>query len=62
MVLRPDASLELAELRAFLRPRIAAYKLPRRLVILDALPRNATGKVLKTALRAQLANSAHPPQ
>jgi len=62
VVLRPHASLTLRELRAFLRPRIAAYKLPRRLVILDALPRNATGKVLKTALRAQLANSAHPPQ
>lgn len=56
-VLRHGAALDLPELRAFLRPRIATYKIPRRLLILDALPRNATGKVLKTALRASLANS-----
>ncbi len=57
IVPRPGAALELAELRQFLRPRIAAYKIPRRLHVLDALPRNATGKVLKTALRALLANT-----
>jgi len=31
--------------------RITDYKVPRRVVFLAALPRNATGKVLKTALR-----------
>jgi long-chain acyl-CoA synthetase len=39
----------------FLRTRLADYKLPRRVVFLSALPRNATGKILKTALRQQLA-------
>ena len=40
-----------AEIDAFCRERLAAYKRPRSLVIVDALPRNPSGKVLKTALR-----------
>ena len=39
----------------FLRSRLADFKLPRRFVVLATLPRNATGKILKTALRQQLA-------
>jgi long-chain acyl-CoA synthetase len=38
-------------LQSFLRERLADYKVPRRIVFLPALPRNATGKVLKTELR-----------
>ena len=37
-----------------LKPRLAAYKVPRRVIFIENLPRNATGKVLKTALREQL--------
>ena len=40
-----------ADLEAWLRARLAGYKVPRRWVRVDALPRNATGKVLKTELR-----------
>ena len=36
------------------RTRIADYKAPERLVVLDALPLNATNKVDKTALAAML--------
>ncbi|NOY46506.1 MAG: o-succinylbenzoate--CoA ligase [Deltaproteobacteria bacterium] len=36
-----------------LRPRLAKYKVPKRVVFVDALPRNAAGKVLKDALREQ---------
>ena len=36
---------------AFLRDKLADYKIPRRVVPMAALPRNATGKVLKTELR-----------
>ena len=35
----------------FVRERLADYKVPRRIEILPALPRNATGKILKTSLR-----------
>ena len=44
-------TIEEKELRHFLRKRLADYKVPRRVVLLPALPRNATGKILKTALR-----------
>jgi long-chain acyl-CoA synthetase len=46
-------SLDLRALQAFLRERLADYKVPRRLIVLSALPRNATGKILKTALRSR---------
>jgi acyl-CoA synthetase (AMP-forming)/AMP-acid ligase II len=36
-------------------PRLAGYKRPRRFVYVDALPRNAYGKVLKRELRETLA-------
>ncbi len=51
-VLREDAPAE-EELEAWLRERIAGYKIPRRWFRLPELPRNATGKVLKVQLRAQ---------
>ncbi|WP_237057371.1 acyl-CoA synthetase [Microbulbifer sediminum] len=39
------------ELRAFCRERLAGYKVPRAFQVLDALPRNALGKVIKQELR-----------
>ena len=41
-----------AEIIAFTRERLAAYKCPRDIELVDALPRNPSGKVLKTQLRA----------
>jgi acyl-CoA synthetase (AMP-forming)/AMP-acid ligase II len=38
-------------LLAFLKERLADFKLPRRAILLPTLPRNATGKILKTSLR-----------
>jgi fatty-acyl-CoA synthase len=43
----------LQELRDFTGKRLARYKLPKRLEILPALPRNPTGKVLKVQLRSR---------
>jgi acyl-CoA synthetase (AMP-forming)/AMP-acid ligase II len=43
------------ELIAFCRERIASYKKPRHVVFIDALPKNASGKVLKRELRARIA-------
>ncbi len=43
--------LALDELDEFLTERLARYKHPKALEIVDALPRNPAGKVLKTELR-----------
>jgi len=46
-----DASLGPDAIRAFLRERIAGYKVPRHIVITDRLPREETGKIMKRKLR-----------
>jgi fatty-acyl-CoA synthase len=43
------------EIEAHCRGHLAAYKRPRRVVVVDALPRNVSGKVLKTDLRREYA-------
>lgn len=53
VVLAPGASLDLEELREFAGNELARYKLPRHLEVTEALPRNATGKILKVELRKQ---------
>jgi long-chain acyl-CoA synthetase len=40
------------ELVAWSKQQMADYKYPRRIAFLDALPMNATGKILKRELRA----------
>jgi long-chain acyl-CoA synthetase len=45
------AVLEEKSLQQFVRGKLADYKVPRKVVLMPALPRNATGKVLKTTLR-----------
>src|SRR6478609_7608583 len=52
-VLVPDASLTLHELREWGTARLARYKLPTVLHVADALPRNASGKIMKTTLRRE---------
>ncbi len=41
---RPGHTVELEELRTFLRAHLSGYKLPRALTIVPEIPRNATGK------------------
>ncbi|MCH1446364.1 MAG: fatty acid--CoA ligase, partial [Luminiphilus sp.] len=43
-----------ASLIAWSREHMANYKVPRRVIFTDALPLNASGKVLKTTLRTML--------
>ncbi len=52
VVLRGGNSLELGELRTWCKERMSVYKIPQRLRVVDALPRNAMGKVTKPAVRA----------
>jgi acyl-CoA synthetase (AMP-forming)/AMP-acid ligase II len=56
----PNEGVELneRELILFIRVKMADYKVPRRIVIMAALPRNATGKILKTTLRELNAGGA----
>ncbi|MCC5952770.1 MAG: fatty acid--CoA ligase family protein [Acidimicrobiia bacterium] len=53
VVLRPGAEVDEATLVAWCRGRMANYKVPRRVRFVDALPLNASGKVLKFELRAR---------
>ena len=45
-------------IKAFLKGRLADFKSPREIHICDLLPRNATGKILKTDLRERLSQQA----
>jgi non-ribosomal peptide synthetase component E (peptide arylation enzyme) len=58
----PGATPTLEALVRWLRDErhVAMYKLPERLLLLDALPRNPVGKILKRELRAKLAQPAAP--
>ncbi len=47
VALKPDASATPEELIAHVKPQVAAYKYPRIVWIVDALPKGATGKILK---------------
>ena len=51
VVVDAGAPLDVDSVRSFVRDRLARYKVPRHVVFLDELPRNATGKVTKAALR-----------
>jgi fatty-acyl-CoA synthase len=44
-------------IRSWARDRLAAFKAPRDIRIVDELPRNATGKVMKTELRRRAADN-----
>jgi long-chain acyl-CoA synthetase len=50
--LRPGASATPAELIAFCKERMAAYKYPRQIDFVDELPKTVTGKILRRELRA----------
>ena len=50
VVLRAGAALSLDALRNWARELLAVHKLPSRLLVLEALPRNAMGKVMKPAV------------
>jgi acyl-CoA synthetase (AMP-forming)/AMP-acid ligase II len=51
VALKPDTTATEAELIAYCRESLAKFKCPRSVDIVDALPRNPTGKILKRELR-----------
>jgi malonyl-CoA/methylmalonyl-CoA synthetase len=52
VVLKAGVSLSETDILNSVRPRLARYKLPKRILLVDALPRNTMGKVQKNVLRA----------
>ena len=51
VVLAPGAALDVAALRALLRATLPPYAVPKRITVVDALPRTPTGKLLRRELR-----------
>jgi long-chain acyl-CoA synthetase len=56
VVLRDGATLDEAGIRAFARDALTAYKVPKRIVQADDLPRSLIGKVLRREVRTSLLN------
>ncbi len=54
VALKKDASLTEQDIIEHLRSRLAKYKIPKSVVFVNSLPRNAAGKVLKTELREKV--------
>jgi len=42
--------------KSYLKDKLANYKIPKKFIVLDELPKNATGKVLKRVLREKVNN------
>lgn len=54
VVLHPDCATDAAGIRATCRQHLTAYKVPRRIVVVDDLPRSQIGKVLRREVRDRL--------
>jgi len=54
VVPRPGVTVTADDLISWSRDRMANFKVPRRIILVDALPQNASGKVLKGELRARV--------
>ncbi|WP_374673237.1 benzoate-CoA ligase family protein [Ideonella sp.] len=53
VVLKPGQTASDAELKAFVKDRLAPYKYPRQIAFVDELPKTATGKIQRFRLREQ---------
>jgi fatty-acyl-CoA synthase len=58
VVPRQGQRIDTGELAAFCRRKLAAYKAPKHFIVIDELPKNASGKILKRDLRAAFAHLA----
>lgn len=54
VVLKPNAELSEYDLRQYLLPRLSEYKVPSRILFLEAIPKGPTGKVQRTSLHKTL--------
>lgn len=58
VVLRAGASVDEHQIRDFASQRLASFKVPRKIVFLDEIPKGATGKLMRIGLAAKLGLSA----
>ncbi|WP_018179191.1 AMP-binding protein [Jongsikchunia kroppenstedtii] len=58
IVVRDGQDVPADELKSYLRERVERYKIPKRFITLDEIPRNASGKVL----RSQLSDATNGPR
>jgi crotonobetaine/carnitine-CoA ligase len=57
VVPKPEAQLKVEMVQAHCAKRLAAFKIPERVVFVDSLPRTSVGKIQKNVVREQLATS-----
>jgi long-chain acyl-CoA synthetase len=60
LVLRPDAHVTTDVIRDFVKVQVAAYKYPRHVWLVDALPKGPTGKILKREIRPPVRDGVVP--
>jgi long-chain acyl-CoA synthetase len=51
---RKDQPLDPKEVKSFLKRHLAPFKVPKEFIVLDALPKSSTGKILKRELKDQM--------
>ena len=52
IILKEPGSMSADDVRAYLKDKLAKYKIPERVDFMDAFPRNPTGKILKHQLKS----------
>ena len=62
VALKPGCELYQNELAHHCRKHLASYKVPRKTVIMDSLPKGPTGKILKREIKAQIEQSTNVPE
>jgi len=56
--LKPGSTADPAELRDFVKERVAAYKYPRHVWMVDSLPKGPTGKIVRREITVPAVESA----
>ena len=57
----PGVEVTEEEIISYCQGKLAKYKIPKKVVFVEALPRTATGKILKKELKAQFIDQASSP-
>jgi long-chain acyl-CoA synthetase len=62
VVLKPGSEADPEEIKSYVKARVAAYKYPRRVWLLDALPKGPTGKILRREIKPPSREDAPAPR